>query len=397
MNYYNKYNKYKTKFLNLSKQNKKDEIHILEGGMFDWTFDLSQEKKNGINNIIYNHNFSDINSINIFFDTLKTNNLSYFDILYNADLELLKRKLGNDITNKIPVYKFEDRDYYNHKCKVDITNCYEPNTKDIYLNFSLSSDNNNNNIYIFIPLQGEHTAGNAIGLKGCYENLLTHIPGCAKSIYDVIVQKYDFNEEKNLYITGDSYGGLLAVHILFIYKYFYKLHNIYCTIFGGLNGLPRIVYDTFTNLDDHILYFCYKDDKITTIKIVENIDITSPANIVHFYFTNKKEISFDYPKDRITISLGNTGLLFLSVARDIPFKLYNRMVEGTKWTKYNVVNYFKDTGGHYLSFHNTPYGKINDTTRAYTTFIDSISTLNTETNTGDINNHIITQRKGENH
>jgi len=76
MKYYNKYKKYKAKYLNLSK------INNLEGGLLDWTFDISPDEREKINNIIDSYTFDTLmNRIN-FFQKLKTNNLSYFDILY---------------------------------------------------------------------------------------------------------------------------------------------------------------------------------------------------------------------------------------------------------------------------------------------------------------------------
>jgi len=310
--------------------------------------------------------------------------------VYNTNLEKLKIKLASNDTYPIPVYKFE---YYE---RTKYTYVIGPGK---FLTFYMSH-NNNNNIYIHLPLQKEHSAGQEIGSEGYYENLLKHIPGFANyiliEIYNtfnhdkIYKQSIDFYEKlcndiknildkKNLYITGDSYGGLLAVHILFIYKYFYKIQKIHASIFGGLNGLPSIVYNTFKNLDDHILYFCYKYDKIIAIKIA-TIDITSPLNIVYFDIIKDDSFKFTFnrPGERINVNLGNTVLTLAKEGLITgPQLLYNKVVPDNE--KVNVYSYFASNGGHYLSGHE-------HTKTAYQNFIELV--VDNTVNTHNINNYI---------
>lgn len=90
---------------------------------------------------------------------------------------------------------------------------------------------------------------------------------------------------KKIYIIGDSFGGLLSVHLLFILKYLFNYKRTYAIIFGGLNGLPKKIYNNLT-INNYILYICHKRDQVTkayiTFKMFNEQDICLPDFFIAF-------------------------------------------------------------------------------------------------------------------
>jgi len=132
-------------------------------------------------------------------------------------------------------------------------------------------------------------------------NTYTMIVKLANKLKDIL------NVNKDIYIYGDSFGGFVAMHLLFIFRYLFRYERTCAIIFGGLNGLPKNIYDNLIYINNHILYYCHKKDNVSRYtSIIWNFSL--PNNFIEFddYIINYK------PNNNISYVIFNLGEHYLS-------------------------------------------------------------------------------------